>query len=84
MSLAKNALDQSDFLNQLYLKRNWVSQCGLGVHIKWWKVKDELKFFNLVGSKVVPGNKIAKFSKQYLEKDRVNKPDMSSIEIQGR
>lgn len=55
-----------------------------GCSYKMMEGKDELKIFNLVGSKVVPGNKIAKFSKQYLEKDRVNKPDMSSIEIQGR
>ena len=83
MSVVKSALCQSDFLNQLYLS-NWVNHCDLDVHIKWWKVKDELKIFSLVGSKVKPGNKIAKFSKQYLEKDRVNKLDMSLIEIQGR
>ena len=47
----------SCFLNQLYLKTNWVNLYDiLNIKIAWRKIKSDLKIFSLVWSKMISAN----------------------------
>lgn len=60
MAKELSAVQISGFLNQLYLKSNWVNQCDvLYAWIDLRKIKADMNVFSRVLSKMLSVNKIA-------------------------
>ena len=86
MGFVKRALSAnqfSGFLNQLYLKSNWVSQHEfLYAEIDSKNIRGGLKIFSWSKSKMLLANQIAEFLNQlYLKQELMNERDFSLADI---